>query len=81
MVSGLKIRVVKQLYLGFTIRYKLFMSVKNVEEFKPYYVPGFGKNISTSAFGFNYYVTYRLPFRKKIVYTENNKVIEDKKGK
>jgi len=83
LVTGIKIRVVKQLYLGFTMRYKLFKSVSAAEELRPYYIPGFGKNVvsGTSAFGFNYYVSYRLPFRKKIIYTEDNKVIEDKKGK
>ena len=80
MVTGLKIRVVKQLYLGFTLRYKLFMSTSGAEDLRPYYIPGFGKNIGTSAFGFNYYVSYRLPFRKKIIYTDENKnVIEGKK--
>ncbi len=83
LVSGMKIRVVKQLYFGFTIRYKIFKNVSPVDELRPYYIPGFGKNIvsSNSAFGFNYYVSYRLPFRKKIIYTENDKVIEDKKSK
>ncbi len=80
MVTGLKIRVVKQLYMGFTVRFKLMMNIKQVEEFRPYYIPGFGKNVNSSAFGFNYYISYRLPFRKKIIYTDENKnVIEDKK--
>jgi len=68
--TGLRIRIVKQLYMGFTVRYKLFLSVKGTEDLKPYYIPGFGKNIGTSAAGFNYYISYRLPFRKKIVYTD-----------
>jgi hypothetical protein len=80
MVAGLKVRVVKQLYMGFTARFKFLLKVKKVEELRPYYIPGFGKNINTSAFGFNYYISYRLPFRKKIIYTdENKKVIEGKK--
>ena len=80
MVTGLKIRVVKQLYMGFTMRYKLLMKTKQTEILKPYYIPGFGKNINASSFGFNYYISYRLPFRKKIIYTdENNKVIKEKK--
>ena len=79
IVTGLKIRVVKQLYMGFTARFKLVMNTKQVEEFRPYYIPGFGKNVNSSAFGFNYYISYRLPFRKKIIYTDDNKnVIEDK---
>jgi hypothetical protein len=65
MDAGIKIRVVKQLYLGFTVRYKLFLKVTGQETMRPYFVPGFGKNIGASAFGFNYYVSYRLPFRKK----------------
>ena len=67
--AGLKVRVVKQLYMGFTIRYKLFMSLSGTEELKPYYIPGFGKNLGTSAFGLNYYISYRLPFRTKTIYT------------
>lgn len=73
MTSGLKIRVVKQLYMGFTIRYKFMMKTENTEGLRPYYIPGFGKNINTSAFGFNYYISYRLPFRKKIIYTDVKK--------
>ena len=80
MVTGLKIRVVKQLYMGFTLRFKLLLKTKQIEDLRPYYIPGFGKNINTSAFGFNYYISYRLPFRKKIIYIdEDKKIIEDKK--
>jgi len=80
MVTGLKIRVVKQLYLGFTVRYKLFMEPSGATEFKPYYIPGFGKNINASAFGFNYYVSYRLPFRKKTVFLDKNKEVIPENG-
>ncbi len=72
MDAGLKIRVVKQLYLGFTVRYKLFLKVTGQERMRPYFVPGFGKNIGTSAFGFNYYVSYRLPFRNKTIFIDNS---------
>lgn len=73
MDAGLKIRVVKQLYLGFTVRYKLYLQVTGQETMRPYYVPGFGKNIGTSAFGFNYYISYRLPFRNKTIFVDNSK--------
>jgi hypothetical protein len=80
MVTGLKIRIVKQLYMGFTMRFKLLMKTKQTAILKPYYIPGFGKNVSSTAFGFNYYISYRLPFRKKIIYTDENKnVIEEKR--
>ena len=73
VVAGTKIRVVKQLYLGFTLRFKVRMRTKQTEFLRPYYIPGFGKNVNSSAFGFNYYVSYRLPFRKKIIYTGEKK--------
>ncbi len=80
MVSGIKIRVVKQLYMGFTIRFKFMMKVKQIDNLRPYYIPGYGNNINPSTFGFNYYVSYRLPFRKKIIYSDSkNKVIPEKK--
>jgi hypothetical protein len=68
MNAGLKVRVFKQLYLGFTARFKLALSISGDGNLRPYYVPGFGKNIGSSAWGFSYYVFYRLPFRKKVVY-------------
>lgn len=80
MVAGLKIRVVKQLYMGFTLRFKTALTTKQIDNLRPYYIPGYGKNIDTSAFGFNYYISYRLPFRKKIIYTDEDKnVIIDEK--
>jgi hypothetical protein len=79
LVTGLKIRVVEQLYMGFTVRYKLLMETSGTSGLSLYYVPGFGKNIGSSAFGFNYYISYRLPFRKKTVFLdENEKVIQKK---
>lgn len=80
--TGLRIRVVKQLYMGFTVRYKLLLAYKGTEDLKPYYIPGFGKNVGTSGAGFNYYISYRLPFRKKIVYTDTkSKLPVEKKSK
>lgn len=70
MNTGLKVRVFKQLYLGFTARYKFGLSVKATGTLRPYYVPGFGKNVNSDSWGISYYVFYRLPFRKKVVYKE-----------
>jgi len=71
--AGLRIRIVKQLYMGYTIRYKMFLNVKGANDLRPYYIPGFGKNIGTSAAGFNYYISYRLPFRTKTIYVDKKK--------
>lgn len=70
MVAGLKIRIFKQLYAGFTVRYKFLNSIRNQGTLKPYYIPGWGKNVNDDAWGLNYYIYYRIPFRKKIIYVK-----------
>ena len=61
------------------------MDFNGATETRPYYIPGFGKNVKTAGFGFNYYVSYRLPFRKKTVFVDENKDViektEKKKGR
>ncbi len=73
MTAGLKIRIFKQLYGGFTARYKFLKTIRDAGTLKPYYVPGFGKNVNNDAWGLNYYLYYRIPFRKKIIYVKEEK--------
>jgi hypothetical protein len=69
MNAGLRIRVIQQFFLGFTLRYKFLFRTANTDgSLTPYFVPGFGKNIDADAWGFNYYAYYRIPFRKKVFY-------------
>jgi hypothetical protein len=70
MTTGLKIRIFKGLYAGFTARYKFLKKLRDVENLKPYYIPGFGKNVNDDAWGLNYYIYYRIPFREKIIYVK-----------
>jgi len=65
MNAGLKAKIINQLYLGFTIRYRILPSFSGRENLTPYYVPGFGKNIDSDSWGLSYYISYRIPFRKK----------------
>lgn len=64
MVGGLKARVKDNIFLGFTIRYRLANSVKSpVPGLETFEIPGFGRNGATG-FGLSYHVMYRIPFRK-----------------
>jgi len=65
LTNSVSVKIFKGLYLGYTIRLKMKPTVTNVGTATPYYIPGFGKNHNTSQWGFNYYVYYVLPFRKK----------------
>lgn len=63
-VTGLKGNVWRNFYLGFTVRYKLRVAFSGNQTLGSITIPGFGDAAKRSAFGFNYYVFYQIPFRK-----------------
>ena len=66
---GMKIRVWKDLYLGWAGRIKFAKKVSSNESlFNTYFIPGYGKANSDSQWGFNYQIFYRIPFREKPPY-------------
>jgi len=60
IVMGVKVQLVKQLYIGFTGRYKIGRSDAGSNDLIPFEVPGFGTYASKSTFGFNYLIYYRF---------------------
>ncbi|MDG2193984.1 MAG: DUF6048 family protein [Polaribacter sp.] len=65
-VLGLKVETFKNLFLGFSVSYKIMMSLQNPENFKTLYVPGFNRVFeSETGFGFNYTISYTIPFVHK----------------
>lgn len=66
LMVGVKVETLKNLFVGFSISYKILMSVKNPANFKTLYAPGFNRIFdSNSGFGFNYTLSYQIPFTKK----------------
>lgn len=65
-VVGLKVETFKNFFLSFSGSYKVLMSVKEPDNFKTLYAPGFNRIFeSGTGFGFNYTLTYLIPFKKK----------------
>ena len=66
VISGLKAEVFSNLYIGFSLRLNYLVSNKEPEEFANLYIPGFNKTYEGSKFGagFNYSVSYFIPFYK-----------------
>ncbi len=64
MNAGVKVSVFENVYLGYTLRYKFLRQANSQSPLVPYKIPGFGNGDSQSAFGFDYYIYYRIPFRK-----------------
>lgn len=55
--AGLRVKISKRLYAGWTVRNKKLISKDEAGSFKPMYIPGFGLN-SESSWGFSYVLGY-----------------------
>ena len=64
---GIKTEVWNNFYLGISLRLNRILSQNQPEDFGNLYVPGFNKVTDENNFGvgFNYTITYSLPFRFK----------------
>lgn len=63
---GVKVETLKNLFIGFSGAYKIGINIQNPKNFKTLYAPGFNRVYdSGTGFGFNYTVSYLIPFSKK----------------
>lgn len=63
---GLKVEIYTRLYLSASMSYKLMTSLKEPDNFKSLFAPGFNRVfLSNTGFGFNYTLSYTIPFKKK----------------
>jgi hypothetical protein len=63
MVAGIKVEVLKNVFLGYTMQFRFLKTFSQRETLSPYDVPGFGSGNRKNTFGFDYYVFYRIPFK------------------
>ncbi|MBC7640831.1 MAG: hypothetical protein H7174_00600 [Flavobacterium sp.] len=65
-VAGVKAKVVNNVFVGFSLRINYLVTEKSPENFANLYIPGFNRtNEGSFGVGFNYTVSYLLPFYKK----------------
>ena len=63
---GYRAEVYDNLFITFTGSYKVMVSITDPANFKTHYAPGFNRvYASNTGFGFNYTISYLIPFRKK----------------
>lgn len=66
IMVGIKAEIYNNIFVGISGSYKIMMSVDDPTNFKTHFAPGFNRvYISQTGFGFNYTVSYLIPFRKK----------------
>jgi len=63
---GAKVETFKNLFLGVSTAFKIALSIKDQTDFATLYAPGFNRVYSSkTGFGFNYTISYLIPFKKK----------------
>jgi hypothetical protein len=78
VVFGLKAEVLKNIYLGFSVRMNRLLTNTKPDNFDNLYIPGFNRTYNGDfGIGFNYSVSYFLPLYK----TKSTKKEEKKKKK
>jgi len=66
LVFGFRAETFKNFFISVSGSYKILMNIKDPENFKSLYAPGFNRIFeSGTGFGFNYTLTYLIPFQKK----------------
>lgn len=63
---GLRVRILKSMFMGYALRFKLFKhNTFSEANFQPYFIPGYGLASNTSNWGISYYIQYRIEWKKK----------------
>lgn len=62
LTTGLKVRVFRIFWMGYTARMKFAPSTPDNSPLVPYDIPGYGLTFKKPWWGFNYYVMMRIPF-------------------
>lgn len=66
IVVGIRAEVYNNIFVGVSGSYKIMISVDDPTNFKTHYAPGFNRvYASNTGFGFNYSISYLIPFKKK----------------
>ncbi len=64
LTTGIRVKMWKMIWMGYTIRYKFGLNHDATQAMEPHDVPGYGRTDKDAYWGFNYQIFIRLPFRK-----------------
>jgi hypothetical protein len=72
LTTGLRVKIWKVLWMGYTARFKFGLKHDNTQNIIPSDVPGYGRTNEESYWGFNYQIFIRIPVRKQAVVNEKS---------
>jgi len=65
MTAGMKVQLYQNIFLGYNLRFKFARNFFGNPALIPYEVPGYGFGQNNEQFRLDYYLFYRIPFRKQ----------------
>jgi hypothetical protein len=65
ITTGMRAELLRNLYLGWSIRFRINIWQQADDHMQPYHVPGYGRAWNNSAVGINYSLYYKIPIIKK----------------
>lgn len=65
LTTGLRVKIWKVIWMGYTARFKFALKHDNTENIIPSDIPGYGRTNKDSNWGFNYQIFIRIPVRKQ----------------
>ena len=66
LVTGLRVKIWKELWMGYTGRMKFASGQRGEKQFDTYEIPGFGTLAKDIYWGFNYQIYWRFAWRKNL---------------
>lgn len=64
LTGGVRVELVKGLFVGWNVRGKFMLNPKKFNELPPYYIAGYGKGEKNSIFDFNVVLSYAIRWNK-----------------
>ena len=65
IVLGVRVSVMKDVFLGWTFRAKFMLNGRSFNDLAPIYIAGYGRGDKNSAFDFDFYLTYSINWKRK----------------
>lgn len=66
LTTGIRVKIWKMIWLGYTARFKFGLSTNESGNLIPHDIPGYGTTYKDSTWGFNYLILVRIPVRKQL---------------
>jgi len=73
---GVRADLFRNIGIGWTINIRMLLYNTSPDDIKPIYIPGFGDTGKIFSAGMSYFISWSIPYRKKIVITKKEVVEE-----